>query len=71
MDPTKPVHGNSKEGAPPRSAARLAAVQALYQMETAGQGVEATIREFTDHRLGGEIEAPRRDSASDLARWAL
>lgn len=76
MDPTKPVHGNSKEGAPPRSAARLAAVQALYQMETAGQGVEATIREFTDHRLGGEIEGEqihKADAAffADILRGAV
>ena len=42
--------------APARSAARLAAVQALYQMETAGQGVEATIREFEEYRLGGELD---------------
>jgi N utilization substance protein B len=32
--------------------ARLAAVQALYQMETAGAGVEAVVREFSDHRFG-------------------
>lgn len=36
--------------------ARLAAVQALYQMETAGAGVEAVVREFSDHRFGGDIE---------------
>ncbi len=39
-----------------RTAARLAAVQALYQMETAGTGVEAVIREFVAHRLGADIE---------------
>ena len=39
-----------------RSVARLAAVQALYQMETAGAGVEAVVREFRDHRFGGDIE---------------
>lgn len=39
-----------------RTAARLAAVQALYQMETAGVGAEAVIREFVAHRLGGDIE---------------
>lgn len=42
-----------------RSAARLAAVQALYQMETAGAGVESTIAEFAEHRLGREIEGLR------------
>ena len=41
-----------------RSVARLAAVQALYQMEVSGTGVEAVVREFSDHRfdraIGGE-----------------
>ena len=64
------------EGAPPRSAARLAAVQALYQMESAGQGVEATIREFTEFRLGGEIEGEKLHKAdaaffSDILRGAV
>jgi N utilization substance protein B len=39
-----------------RSVARLAAVQALYQMETAGAGVETVVREFSDHRFGGDME---------------
>ena len=34
-----------------RSAARLAAVQALYQWEVAGGKPEAIVREFADHRL--------------------
>ena len=40
-----------------RSVARLAAVQALYQMEVAGVGVEAVVREFSDHRFGSPLEA--------------
>ena len=39
-----------------RSAARLYAVQALFQMEAAGQGADAVIREFQDHRIGMEHE---------------
>ena len=39
-----------------RTVARLAAVQALYQMELGSAGVEAVIREFTDHRFGRELE---------------
>jgi len=39
-----------------RSVARLAAVQALYQMEHAGAGVESVIREFRDHRFAGDLE---------------
>ncbi|MFN5481929.1 MAG: N utilization substance protein B, partial [Brevundimonas sp.] len=34
-----------------RTVARLAAVQALYQMELAGTGVETVIREFSDYRF--------------------
>ena len=39
-----------------RSVARLAAVQALYQMEVSGAGVEAVIREFSEHRFDRGIE---------------
>lgn len=39
-----------------RSVARLAAVQALYQLEVSGAGVEAVVREFSDHRFGADIE---------------
>lgn len=39
-----------------RTNARLAAVQALYQMEAGGAGVESVILEFRTHRLGGDIE---------------
>jgi transcription antitermination protein NusB len=35
-----------------RSAARLYAVQALFQMESSGQTVEAVTREFETHRFG-------------------
>lgn len=35
-----------------RSAARLFAVQALFQMETTGQTVEGVIKEFEDFRFG-------------------
>ena len=39
-----------------RSAARLAAVQALYQMELSGTDWQAVRREFEDYRLGAGIE---------------
>ncbi len=39
-----------------RSAARLAAVQALYQMEVAGADRQTVQEEFETHRLGAEIE---------------
>ncbi|MEO8619017.1 MAG: transcription antitermination factor NusB [Sphingomicrobium sp.] len=39
-----------------RSAARLAAVQALYQMEMEGTPLAKLLHEFHDHRLGATIE---------------
>lgn len=39
-----------------RSAARLAAVQALYQLDVAGGGAEAVVGEFNRYRLGGEVD---------------
>ena len=39
-----------------RSAARLAAVQALYQLDVAGGGVEEVVGEFNNYRLGGEVD---------------
>lgn len=40
----------------PRSAARLAAVQALYQMEMAETPLATVTREFIDHRLGMKLD---------------
>jgi N utilization substance protein B len=48
-----------------RTNARLAAVQALYQMETSGGGVESVILEFRTHRLGGDIEGRPLHEADD------
>ena len=39
-----------------RSAARLAAVQALYQQEMEGTPLPQLLKEFHDHRLGAIIE---------------
>ncbi|NRB34815.1 MAG: transcription antitermination factor NusB [Rhodobacteraceae bacterium] len=39
-----------------KSAARLYAVQALYQMEQSGQTVEAIVQEFLDWRFGEQFE---------------
>lgn len=39
-----------------RSVARLAAVQALYQMEVSSIGVEHVIREFTEHRFDRALD---------------
>lgn len=39
-----------------RGAARLAAVQALYQMDVGGTGLIEIISEFENHRLGAELD---------------
>ncbi len=44
---------------PGRSTARLAAVQALYQIELAGGDPEQVIGEFSGHRLGETVEGIR------------
>ncbi len=57
------------DGATARSAARLAAVQALYQMESSGKGVDAVINEFREFRLGSEMDGERLHKA-DAAFFA-
>src|SRR5260221_9761492 len=42
-----------------RGAARLAAVQALYQMDIAGAGINDIFAEFENHWLGGEVEGEK------------
>ena len=49
-----------------RAGARLAAVQALYQMEQTGRGARAVIREFMEDRLGfGPDEEPVEEADPD------
>ncbi|HAH10335.1 MAG TPA: transcription antitermination factor NusB [Alphaproteobacteria bacterium] len=47
---------SKRDGHLARSAARLAAVQALFQMELADQDAETVIPDFIETRLGKEIE---------------
>lgn len=50
-----------------RAGGRLAAVQALYQMEQTGQGANAAIRDLMDDRLGlGPNEDPVEEADPDL-----
>lgn len=51
-----------------RHAARIAAVQALYQMELAGGGAEETLAEFVSHRLGEFDVAPDEDFFAAILR---
>jgi N utilization substance protein B len=48
----KPTEGKANR----RGAARLAAVQALYQMDIAGAGINDIFAEFESHWLGNEVE---------------
>ncbi len=62
-------------GGTPRSTARLAAVQALYQMEISTGDVEQVIAEFAGHRLdetvdGVDLVKPDRVLFADLVRGA-
>lgn len=49
----------------PRSVARLAAVQALYQMEVSGAGVDSVVREFAEHRFDRDVEGERLAAADE------
>jgi len=46
-----------------RAAARLAAVQALYQMEVADKGVADIVAEFEAHWIGKEVEGDQYNDA--------
>jgi len=50
------TEGKDKGKANRRGAARLAAVQALYQMDIAGKGLNDILAEFESHWLGREVE---------------
>ena len=47
------MNGSARQA---RSVARLAAVQALYQMEVSSAGAEAVIREFGEHRFDRDVD---------------
>ena len=49
-----------------RTVARLTAVQALYQMELAGEGVETVISEFSSHRFDTDIEGEPLAEADEV-----
>lgn len=60
--PDQPVRQANKRGA-----ARLAAVQALYQMDVAGAGLLEIAAEYEAHRLGKEIDGSQYREAD--AQW--
>src|SRR6201987_1289757 len=51
-----PAPKNVPRKANRRGSARLAAVQALYQMDIAGTGINDILAEFESHWLGREVE---------------
>jgi len=59
----KPAKGFAKKDpdkkANRRGAARLAAVQALYQMDIGGAGINDIFAEFESHWLGNEVEGDK------------
>jgi transcription antitermination protein NusB len=62
-----------RSGGMPRSTARLAAIQALYQLELCGGDVEQVIAEFNTHRLdeavdGVSLVKPDRVLFAELVR---
>lgn len=48
-----------------RTVARLVLVQALYQMEITGTGVETVVKEFTDFRFDGDLEGEPMAAADE------
>lgn len=61
--------GQTPNRASSRSAARLAAVQALYQMDMTGIDLTDVIAEFETHRLGKEVEGCQyRDAEASFFR---
>lgn len=60
--PPRPVKAANKRGA-----ARLAAVQALYQMDVGGSNLLETVAEYESYRLGQEIDGEQYRSAD--AGW--
>ncbi len=70
-DSPQPLSGNKKRQM--RSAARLYAVQALFQMEHSGQGVDSVCAEFLEHRFGAEVDEGTEmiDGDIDLFRAIL
>lgn len=61
----------STPAATPRSAARLAAVQALYSWELGGAGADALIEDFLNHGLGRKAFVPASDDSESEIETVL
>jgi N utilization substance protein B len=62
---TRKAKSNAKPRSASRTAARLAAVQALYQMDMAGTDANQVVREFLDHRLTEVAESVGADKTDE------
>jgi N utilization substance protein B len=57
-DPSAPARSRrGKRAGSPRTGARIAAVQALYQIEMSQAAADQVIAEFREHRLGSDTDA--------------
>ncbi len=67
---TPALSGNQKRKM--KSAARLYAVQALFQMEQSGQTTDQVVAEFLDHRFGASYEGDEMmEGDTDLFRSVI
>ncbi len=74
--PSRRGGGARRRAGGPLGAARLAAVQALYQSELRGADAESLIAEFRSHRLGHDIDgaeaiAPDEELFCEIVRGTL
>lgn len=67
QSPPSPASQPEIKAANQRGAARLAAVQALYQMDIGGAGVLEVVAEYETHRLGNEVDGEQYRPAD--AAW--
>ncbi len=63
--PDQPKRANTAEPGRKRTASRLAAVQALYQIDLTGASPATAIIEFTRHNLGGNAPDESFGEADD------
>ena len=61
------LSGNQKRRM--KSASRLYAVQALFQMEASSQPIDVVLREFEDHRMGVEVDGTHLEDG-DLVHFS-
>jgi N utilization substance protein B len=64
-NPDQPKRANTAESGRKRTASRLAAVQALYQIDLTGVSPATAIVEFTRHNLGGNAPDESFGEADD------